>query len=87
MADAYLYASEGRYSKELDLLKKIDRFGFEAVTGRKTFYFGELRRMMIAENIVRAYEGRAAHKGGWAAWSTDNPELSELLHAAEMLCL
>ena len=66
------------------MLAKIDRFGIEAITGRKQFYFGELRRLIAAENIVTAYKSRA-HAPDWAAWVRDNPLLAELLLDAEKL--
>lgn len=82
---ALLYARDGQYSPEIDTLQKIDRFGIEAITGRKQFYFGELRRMIHAENIVTSYRSRAQSKN-WAAWVRDNPVMSDILVDAEELC-
>lgn len=64
------------------MLAKIDRFGLEAITGRRQFYFGELRRLIIAENIVNAYRGRS-RADSWAAWANENPGMAELLAEVE----
>jgi hypothetical protein len=66
------------------MLNKIDRFGIEAITGRRQFYFGELRRLIVAENIVNSYQARAKSKS-WAIWANDNPAMSHLLNDAEMI--
>lgn len=68
----------------MDTLHKIDRFGLEAITGRRQFYHGELRRLVIAENIVSAYRERAAAKN-WSQWTQDNERLANLLFEAEQL--
>ena len=81
-----MHASEGLYSAEIDTLTKIDRFGIEAITGRRYFYYGELRRMIVAENIVTAYHSRAQSKN-WASWVESNPGLADMLAEAEKLCL
>jgi hypothetical protein len=80
-----LYASEGHYSQEIDTLSKIDRFGIEAITGRRQFYFGELRKMIYAENLVTAYRSRAQSKN-WAEWVNSNPVMADMLADAEKLC-
>ena len=79
-----MHASEGRYSRELDTLAKIDRFGLEAITGRRQFYYRELRHLVIAENIVNAYHSRKRSKN-WTAWVTENPVMAQLLAEAEKL--
>ena len=71
-------------SHEINRLRLIDRFGIEAITGRRQFYAGELRRMVIAENIQTAYQSRARAKN-WAAWVKDNPALADLLDEARQL--
>mgnify|MGYP003464051790 CR=1 FL=1 len=67
------------------MLAKIDRFGLEAITGRRKFYHGELSRLIIAENIVMAYNSRK-QSNNWAKWASDNPEAEKLLIEAELLC-
>jgi hypothetical protein len=79
-----LHASEGLYSPEIDTLAKIDRFGIEPITGRRYFYYGELRRMIVAENIVTAYRSRA-QSNNWAEWVNSNPGLADMLADAEKL--
>jgi hypothetical protein len=56
----------------------------EAVTGRKVFYYSELRRLILAENIVKAFYDRAKAKD-WAKWTQENPVLADLLFEAEKL--
>jgi hypothetical protein len=85
MADAYRCASEGLYSPEIDKLSKIDRFGLEAITGRRVFYFGELRALETAERIMTAYASRARAQD-WATWVKDHPGLANLLFEAERQC-
>jgi len=80
-----MQAGRGHYSPEIDLLRKIDRFGLESITGRRQFYFGELRRMIVSENIVTAYQSRAQSKD-WASWVNKNPVMANLLAEAERLC-
>jgi hypothetical protein len=57
----------------------------EAVTGRKHLYYGELRRMILAENIVNAYHARSQSES-WAAWAGKNPIMEKLLIECELLC-
>ncbi len=82
--DAYNHAERGEYCTEIDTRAKIDRWGVEAITGRRQFYFGELRRMIAAENIVTAYKSRA-HAENWVAWARDNSVLASLLVDAEKI--
>ena len=82
-SDAYNYASEGLYSREIDTLAKIDRFGLEAITGRRQFYFYELRRLVTAENIVIAYRSRA-NSNNWVEWMQSNPSMAKLLAEVEI---
>ena len=63
--------------RELVLLRYVDRFGADAVFGR-TPGAGELRSMVISENVVNAYNSRAKAED-WAKWADENPELSKLL--------
>lgn len=83
-ADAYAYASEGGYSREIIKLQKIDRFGLEAVTGRRVFYYGEINRLIYAEHIVSAYRSRA-QSNNWMEWAASNPRLATMLAEAEKL--
>lgn len=84
-ADAYRYASEGIYSREIDIIQKIDRFGIEAILGRRQFYFGELRCLILAENINLAYRSRSRSEN-WAEWAQKHPDLEQILIEAELLC-
>lgn len=70
------------YSKELDLLAKIDRFGVKAVLGHATLYYGEIRRMILAENIYNAYHARRRSEN-WAAWAEKNPGMAKILFELE----
>ena len=73
--------SEGRYAPEIEKLNRIDRFGVEAVTGRRVLYLGELNRMIVSENIVSAYHSRQQSKN-WGEWALANPGPSKLLAEA-----
>jgi hypothetical protein len=59
------------------MLRYVDRFGAQAVFGR-TPGAGELKSMIIAENIVNAYNSRA-NAGNWAEWAGENPDLNAWL--------
>ena len=81
MALAYAYAEgDGPEPDELIAGRLVDRFGAAAVYGRPLGY-GELKRMLTAENIVNAYRARDA-SANWAQWATENPELNRLLNEA-----
>ena len=82
-AAAYIHASGGRYSPEIRLLQYIDRFGVEAVMGRKTLFAREMRRMIHAENLVKAYNER--NRSDAPTWVKDNPEMNKLLYEAQRL--
>jgi hypothetical protein len=77
-ASAYAYASEGEYSPEVEKLHRINRFGLEAITGRRQFYYAEYLALLTAENIVIAYQSRKAAEN-WAVWYADNPRLAQIL--------
>lgn len=64
------------------MLRLIDRFGVRAVLGRDTLGAGEMRRMLTAERVVRAYRDRAG-AANWAEWAKDNPDDSRLLIGIE----
>ena len=66
-------------------MAKIDRFGIEAMLGHKTFYYGELRCLILAENIASAYHSRKAATN-WVEWVAQNKTMSEILIEAEKLC-
>jgi hypothetical protein len=82
MTAAYLYARDGLYSYEIERLKRIDRFGIEAVTGRKVFLFSDFIRMLNAENVVHAYVSRK-NASNWTEWAASNPQQAELLFEIE----
>ena len=82
-AAAYRYADGGNYSPEIRLLQYIDRFGVEAVMGRKTLYAGEMRRMIHAENLANAYKERS--RGNAAEWVKENPEMNKILRDAQRM--
>jgi hypothetical protein len=64
------------------MLSYIDRFGL-GVLGRAPGA-GELKRMVTAENIVKAYRERERAEN-WAAWAKDNPELAKALELGARL--
>jgi len=82
-AAAFAHADGGHSSPEIRLLQYIDRFGVEAVMGRKILYAHEMRRMIHAENVSRAYHAR--NRSDAAEWVKENPEMNKLLYDAQML--
>ena len=66
------------------MLAKIDRWGLESITGRKQFWYGELRKLITAENIVNAYTSRA-RANDWAAWARDNSVMAQILADVEKM--
>jgi hypothetical protein len=73
-----LDAAEGEaQSPELELLAAVDRFGAQAVFGRP-LGVGEIKRMRMAEDVVKAYASRAK-AGDWVAWADGNPRDAALL--------
>ena len=92
MAAAYAFADGGPTPEEpvpapeeLVLLGYLDRFGVQAVMGR-ALGAGEIRRMTVAENIVKWYRERQA-SSNWASWATDNPDSSQVLLEAQKLAI
>lgn len=73
--------------RELADLSYIERFGVSAVYGRSFLSYGEIQRMMVAENIVQAYLSRKAAQNGtnWAKWAAENPRADDLLKEIEVL--
>ena len=63
IAAAYRYASGGMRKEdmpaEIELINMIDRFGAQAIYGR-TLKRSEVRRLMIPERIVNAYQAMSA---------------------------
>jgi hypothetical protein len=81
MAAAYAYAEgSGQAPREIILLNLVDRFGAQGVLGR-ALGAGEIRRMLTAEAVVRAYQERE-RSGNWAAWVREHPEKDRLLREA-----
>jgi hypothetical protein len=85
MTAAYEHAAGGQYSFEIELLRKIDRFGVKAVLGRDVLFFNEMLRFTVAENVLIAFQNRE-RSDNWAAWANENPQAAELLSKAERLC-
>lgn len=83
-SDAYAYASAGQFSYEMEHLIRIDRFGLEAITGRRVILFHEYICMITAENIVKAFTERT-NAENWTSWSNNHPEAFKLLTEAEQL--
>ena len=81
MAAAYRYAEgDGPKPQELIQASYIDRFGVQAVMGRQ-LGAGEMRRMIMAENIVNAYHNRQ-RAADWVKWAEDYPDEAVLLNYA-----
>jgi len=53
-----------------------------AVYGRQVLSYGEIQRMITAENIVQAFHARKKSEN-WAAWANNNPASARLLAEIE----
>ena len=85
MAEAYAWANgDGPQPEELILLGYIDRFGAQSVLGR-VLSAKEIRGMILAENVVRAYRERQSAQD-WVTWARDNDAKANLLNEAMELC-
>lgn len=85
MAAAYNYCEgDGPKPGLLTLAEYINRFGVEAVMGRSVLSAGELKRMVVTENIVYAYRERARAEN-WAKWTQENPDKAQFLNEAARL--
>ncbi len=84
MAAAYRYArGETDPPAEIITLGYIDRFGAQAIYGRPLGY-GEMRRMIVAENVVKWHKERSVAEN-WAAWANENHDKAALLAECERL--
>ena len=78
MGRCYRYAEErGPKPPEIEAGELVNRFGAQVVYGR-TMTRGEMRAILLAETVVRAYRERA-EAGEVATWAIDHPELQTLL--------
>ena len=48
----------------------------------RPLYLNEMREIVQAENIERAYKARES-SGNWAEWTKQNPELAAILTKAQ----
>jgi len=79
-------AYAGGQPYELRLLSYLDRFGgAQNVLGR-ALGAGEMRRMIVAENISK-WRAERDKSESWAAWENDNPEKAQALHDARKLAI
>lgn len=62
------------------MLNYIDRFGAQAVLGRP-LGAGEIRRMIAADNVIRAYKSRQ-NSDNWATWAIKNPMYAQTIAEA-----
>jgi hypothetical protein len=82
-AAAYAQAAGGPSSNESTLLGYIDRFGAQNVLGRP-LGLGEIRRMIITENII-AWYSEMENAANWIAYSQEHPGRFALLEEAREL--
>jgi hypothetical protein len=84
MAAAYAYAvGKGPPPDEWVLMNYIDRFGAEAVMGRRPSA-NEMRRMVLAENVITSYRD-SKQASSLADWIKHNHDRFRLLKDAEEL--
>ena len=84
MVSAYMYADVGSPSSEFKLISQIDRFGVEAVLGRRQLTAKEIIHMRMADNIVRYYQARAQSEN-WAEGAAAHKEGNRILIYCERL--
>lgn len=77
MTDAYHEAEGVGHSRELTLLRLVERFGAPSVLGRP-LYAREIIRMNAAENVYKA-KYTSEHSDNWAEWARENKHAAELL--------
>lgn len=89
--EAYKYAADEYTAenkpppkpKELTRLSYIDRFGVMAVTGQAVLPAREIRKMLVAENILLAYNSRKK-SDNWGKWAEEHPDLAKILEDIEV---
>lgn len=84
MGAVYRYANDRAHEKippALEMFWMVRSFGWAPA---HTAPAGELRSMMIANNIYEAYRSRE-RSGDWAGWAEANPEANEMLNRAMMI--
>ena len=70
--------------EELAISDAIDKYGVEAITGKRILRPGLLRRIRHVRTIINAFELRKKAES-WSAWGSENPELADILVEAERL--
>jgi hypothetical protein len=86
-----LHAAEGvGRSKDIEIMRLIERFGTSAVLGREQLSNRELRHMISAENVYNAWKSRDAYRDengaeNWVEWAGKHPDLSALLIGVESI--
>jgi hypothetical protein len=81
MAAAYASADGSPSSYELQLVGILDRYGGAMNVLGRPLGIGEIRRMNIAQNIVRWYEERNG-ASNVVEWTTSNPQAADVLNTA-----
>ena len=81
MASAYANAEGGHYSKELEDLYLIERFGVQAIKNRQYLGKKELKDMLLAEGVKNSYLEKE-NSDNVVEWIETNPERADLVHAA-----
>jgi hypothetical protein len=84
MTSAYRYAEEGgRKPIDLVLADNIEKYGVEAVLGRK-LTFREIARMNAARAVYTVKKQRA-NADNWAKFAKEHPQANDLLVYVEKL--
>ena len=52
--------------------------------GRPILYEREMRRMIVTNNIIQAYQDRA-RSATWEAWTKENQDMASLLFKAQQM--
>jgi len=70
--------------EELAISDAIDKYGVEAITGKRILRPGLLRRIRHVRTIINAFELRKKAES-FSIFGRDNPELADILVEAERL--
>jgi predicted CoA-binding protein len=66
-----------------NLARAIEQYGVEAITGEKVLSVRLFRDINLVTNVISGYKERQRAQN-WATWTTENPEMAEILEQARL---
>ena len=70
-------------SRELRLIRLVEKFGVKAIFGKDTLPANEVIKMLTADHVLNSYNSRKEKP--WGEWAREHPGDADLLHRAERL--